>query len=93
MQKLVCEFNVPSSEIAILTPYTAQKEAINEKLQRRKEQQKKKKDRKVLGDIPVKIITESQGRVFIKILYQWAIMMHLTDIQCHIHSMQKRALK
>ena len=64
MQKLVCEFNVPSSEIAILTPYTAQKEAINDKLRWRKEPQKKNQERKVLGDIPVKTITESQGRVF-----------------------------
>ena len=63
-QKLVCEFNVPSSEITILTPYSAQKEAINEKLQRKKEQQKKNQERRVLGDIPVKTITESQGRVF-----------------------------
>ena len=62
-QKLICEFNVPSSEIAILTPYSAQKEAINEKLRRRKEQQKKNKEKKVLGDIPVKTITESQGRI------------------------------
>ena len=64
MQELVCQFNVPSGQIAILTPYTAQKEAINEKLRRRKEQQKKNEERKVLGDIPVKTITESQGRMF-----------------------------
>ena len=62
-QKLICEFNVPSSQIAILTPYSAQKEAINEKLRRRKEQQRKNKEKKVLGDIPVKTITESQGRI------------------------------
>ena len=67
---LVCGYHVSSSEIAILTPYSAQKEAIKEKLQQRKEQQKKRKEKRILGDIPVKTITESQGRtLIIYILY------------------------
>ena len=52
-QKLVCGYHVPSHQIAILTPYSAQKEVINEKLQQTT----------VLSGIPAKTITESQGRV------------------------------
>ena len=68
-ERLVCRFNVPNSEIAILTPYTAQKEAISDELIRRREQQKKQKERRVLGDIQIKTITESQGELVNEQLY------------------------
>ena len=70
-EKLVCQFNVPNSEIAILTPYTAQREAINDELMQRREQQKKQKERRVLGDIQIKTITESQGELVNEQLYMY----------------------
>lgn len=53
MEVLVCQYKVPSREIAVLTPYSAQKEAIKDKLSQRRDLEKK--------NIVVKTITESQG--------------------------------
>ena len=61
-ERLVCHYRVPNSEIAVLTPYSAQKEAIGEELQHRIVRQKGKRlERKLNENIQVKTITESQG--------------------------------
>ena len=62
-EKLVCHFRVPNSEIAILTPYSAQKEAISEELKKKIEQQRRRQGRKLNDNIQVKTITESQGEL------------------------------
>ena len=63
-EKLVCQYKVPNSEIAILTPYSAQKEAIGEELKKKMEQQRgRRMERKLNENIQVKTITESQGRL------------------------------
>ena len=56
-EKLVYHYRVPNSEIAILTPYAAQKEAITEELKKMKQQRGITANEK----IEVKTITESQG--------------------------------
>ena len=62
-EKLVCQYRVPNSEIAILTPYSAQKDAIGEELKKKMEQQRRRRMERRLNDniIEVKTITESQG--------------------------------
>ena len=61
-ERLVCHYRVPNSEIAVLTPYSAQKEAINEELQQRITRQRGMRlERKLNENIQVKSITESQG--------------------------------
>ena len=62
-ERLVCQWNVPISTLAILTPYAAQKEAIGDEVKhrRRRELQKRIRER---GDITIKTITESQGSAF-----------------------------
>ena len=63
-EKLVCQYDVPNSEIAILTPYSAQKEVIKEKLTKRIQQPKIKRERRLRNlrdNLTVKTITESQG--------------------------------
>ena len=61
-EKLVCHYKVPNSEIAILTPYSAQKEAIGEELKKKMEQQRRRRmERRLNDNIQVKTITESQG--------------------------------
>ena len=63
-EKLVCHYRVPNSEIAILTPYSAQKEAISEELKKKIEQQKKRRlEQRLKDNIQVKTITESQGEL------------------------------
>ena len=62
-EKLVCHFRVPNSDIAILTPYSAQKEAISEELKKKIEQQRRRQGRKLNDNIQVKTITESQGEL------------------------------
>ena len=52
-ETLVCQYKVSSREIAVLTPYSAQKEVIKDKLNQRRELKNK--------NILVKTITESQG--------------------------------
>ena len=65
-EKLVCQYRVPNSEIAILTPYSAQKEVIGEELKKKMEQQKRRRmERKLNENIQVKTITESQGRLLL----------------------------
>ena len=59
-EKLVCQYDVPHSEIAILTPYSAQKEVIKEKLTQRIRQPKIKRERRLRDNLKVKTITESQ---------------------------------
>ena len=59
-ERLVFQWNVRHSEVAILTPYTAQKEAISDEVKRRREFQRRIERR---GDITIKSITESQGKV------------------------------
>ena len=62
-EKLICQYNVPNSEIAILTPYSAQKEEIKQKLTQRIHNPKIRERRRKLSDeIKVKTITESQGQ-------------------------------
>ena len=62
-ERLVCHHRVPNSEIAVLTPYSAQKEAISEELRQRIARQKGKQlERKLNENIQVKTITESQGK-------------------------------
>ena len=66
-EKLVCQYDVANSEIAILTPYSAQKEVIKEKLTQRIRQPKIREIRRNLrNDIQVKTITESQGEQFLQ---------------------------
>ena len=61
-ERLVCHYRVPNSEIAVLTPYSAQKEEIGEELKQRIARQKGKRlERKLNENIQVKTITESQG--------------------------------
>ena len=63
-EKLVCHYRVPNSEIAILTPYSAQREAISEELKKKMEQQKRgRQERKLNDNMQVKSITESQGEL------------------------------
>ena len=64
-ETLVCHYDVPNSEIAVLTPYSAQKEVISEKLKQRQAQQRTQKRRRSLDDklLRIKTITESQGEV------------------------------
>ena len=64
-EKLVCHYRVPNSEIAILTPYSAQKEAISEELKKKIEQQRRRQGRKLNNNIQVKTITESQGELLL----------------------------
>ena len=65
-EKLVCHYRVPNSEIAILTPYSAQKEAISEELKKKMEQQKRgRQERKLNDNMQVKSITESQGELIL----------------------------
>ena len=65
-EKLVCHYRVPNSEIAILTPYSAQKEAISEELKKKMEQQKRGRQKRKLNDnMQVKSITESQGELIL----------------------------
>ena len=65
-EKLVCHYRVPNSEIAILTPYSAQKEAISEELKKKMEQQKRgRQERKLNDSMQVKSITESQGKLIL----------------------------
>ena len=65
-EKLVCHYRVPNSEIAILTPYSAQKEAISEELKKKVEQQKRGRQKRKLNDnMQVKSITESQGELIL----------------------------
>ena len=63
---MVCHYRVPNSEIAILTPYSAQKEAISEELKKKMEQQKRgRQERKLNDNMQVKSITESQGELIL----------------------------
>ena len=63
-ERLVCVHRVPNSEIAILTPYPAQKEEISRKLRQRIEQQTRGRQEVKLNEkqLQVKTITESQGK-------------------------------
>ena len=79
----MCRHSVPNEQIAILTPYSAQKEEIKERLKQRREQQKRQRtqqqkqpqQQRILGDVLVKTITESQGisykSLIIAILYRY----------------------
>ena len=63
-ERLVCVHRVPNSEIAIITPYSAQKEEISRKLRQRIEQQTRGRQEVKLNEkqLQVKTITESQGK-------------------------------
>ena len=63
-ERLVCVHRVPNSEIAILMPYSAQKEEISRKLRQRIEQQTRGRQEVKLNEkqLQVKTITESQGK-------------------------------
>ena len=69
-EKLVYQYKVPNTEIAVLTPYSAQKEAISEELKQRVERNRAQRRERRLDEkrIQVKTITESQGMPFTEIL-------------------------
>lgn len=75
-ETLVCQYKVPSEEIAVLTPYSAQKEVIKDKLKQRRELRNK--------TILVKTITESQG-VYTQICYKPCPILSIAHVNADIY--------